>query len=85
MRIPVRLLPPDWTVGLVRSTAGSFSDYVSVSLRRDIFLMVVRAKADEILHSGADPVSIENTLPACQPDYNLPLVSCRLIFPGMRS
>ena len=27
----------------------------------------------------------ENMLPASQPDYNLPLVSCRLIFPGMRS
>ena len=34
-----------------------------------------------------EPISstLEKMLPACQPDYNLPLVSCRLIFPGMRS
>ena len=53
MRIPVRLLPPDWTAGLVRSTAGSFSDYVSVSLRRDIFLMAVRGNSETGLEADA--------------------------------
>ena len=75
IRIPVMLSSPDWAAGLIRSTAGSFSDYVSVSLREASFRWL----------SGADPVSIENMLSAGQPDYNLSLVSCRLIFPGMRS
>ena len=49
------------------------------------FIVVRRGTQLSSLSVRSDPVSIENMLPASQPDYNLPLVSCRLIFPGMRS
>ena len=53
IRIPVMLSSPDWAAGLIRSTAGSFSDYVSVSLRRDIFLMAVRGNSETAFETDA--------------------------------